>query len=160
MKYIKQVSEFMKVMGQEMPGQPTIPPKAIQALRYGLIEEENNELSEAAAKSDMVEVADALCDLRYVVEGAFRAYGFSPELADELFDEVQASNMSKICHSHEEAYDTMVSYQNQGIITHINDSLPNGLYIVVRASDNKVLKSINWKEPDLKSILERHGVKC
>lgn len=150
----------MALMGQEMPDKPTIPSEAIIALRSSLIEEENMELRFAAQAKDIVEVADALCDLQYVVSGAVRAYGFSPKLFEELFEEVQASNMSKICHSHEEAYDTMVDYQKKGIITHINDTLPDGKYTVVRASDNKVMKSINWKEPDLKRILLKHGVNC
>lgn len=156
----KQVNQFMEIMGQEMPKSPIIPSEAIQQLRYSLIAEENDELIDAATHNNIVEVADALCDTLYVVLGAFTAYGFKPELVAELFDEVQRSNMSKICNSHEEAYDTMVSYQKQGIITHINDSLPNSQYTVVRASDHKVLKSINYSEPDLKGILERHGVKC
>lgn len=159
MKYIQQVSEFMAVMGQEMPEQPTIPSQGIQALRYKLIDEENNELSEAAAKNDIIEVADALCDLRYVVEGAFRAYGFSAELADELFDEVQRSNMSKLCQTEQEAQDTAGKYwteqQLDCSITPIGDK-----WVVARKSDNKVMKSINWSEPDLRSILERHGVQC
>ena len=158
MKYIQQVSEFMAVMGQEMPEQPTIPSQGIQALRYKLIDEENNELSEAAAKNDIIEVADALCDLRYVVEGAFRAYGFSAELADELFDEVQRSNMSKLCQTMEEAADTGDAYAKQGIATYPNKV--GEFYAVCRVSDNKVLKSINWSEPDLRSILLKHGVQC
>jgi predicted HAD superfamily Cof-like phosphohydrolase len=158
MQQLLQVNEFMTVMGQEMPTAPCIPSPNTIALRHELIREENYELKHAAETNDIVEVADALCDSLYVVLGAFTAYGFKPELVEELFNEVQRSNMSKVCHSHEEAYDTMVSYQKQDIITHINDSLDNGLFTVVRASDNKVLKSINWSEPDLTSILIKHGV--
>jgi len=149
----------MALMGQAMPEQPIIPGTGIVDLRHSLIAEENRELLAASVAGDLVEVADALCDLQYVVSGAVRAYGFSPELFEELFEEVQASNMSKICNSHQEAYDTMVAYQKAGTITHIND-LENGLYTVVRASDHKVMKSINWKEPDLRSILLKHGVQC
>jgi predicted HAD superfamily Cof-like phosphohydrolase len=158
MIYQKLINIFMKVMGQGMPEQPTIPHKQIQNLRWKLIQEENEELSTAAEANDIVEVADALCDLRYVVEGAFTAYGFSPELADELFREVQRSNMSKVCQTEQEALDTIEKYVNEGISTHSKEV--NGLFVVSRLSDNKVLKSVNYSEPDLKSILERHGVKC
>lgn len=106
MEYIRRVDEFMKTMGQETPSTPTIPNEAIRRLRYKLIREENQELEDASYANNIVEVADALCDLRYVVEGAFRHYGFSPELADELFREVQASNMSKSCATIEEAVET------------------------------------------------------
>lgn len=153
---IHAVSEFMQVMGQEMPPVPTVPSTAIQQLRFGLIDEENKELLDAASASDLVEIADALCDLQYVVSGAVRAYGFSPSLFEELFNEVQRSNMSKVCNSHEEAYDTMVKYQKEGVITHIND-MENGQYTVVRASDHKVMKSINFSEPNLRAILVKCG---
>lgn len=160
MEYIKMVDEFMQVMGQETPEKPTIPSTRIQELRWSLITEENKELLEAAISNDIVEVVDALCDLRYVVEGAFRAYGFSPELADELFREVQSSNMSKSCADLEEARRTRfkLSEINKNrvddyVITQVGDR-----FIVARKSDMKVLKSINFKEPDLESILKKHNV--
>ncbi len=159
-KALEQVNLFMKVMGQEMPDAPCIPSKAIQALRYGLIDEENNELSDAAASEDIVEVADALCDLLYVVNGAFTAYGFKPELVEELFDEVQRSNMSKLCTTLEEANLTAFKYHEQTPPVVCYTKEVDGFWTVCRTSDNKVLKSYKWQEPDLKSILERHGVKC
>ena len=152
---IHQVSTFMKVMGQEMPEVPTIPSVAIQLLRHELIFEENLELSAAAAANDLVEVADALCDLQYVISGAVRAYGFSPVLFEELFAEVQRSNMSKICKTNLEAFDTMQKYAEQGIETEPVEV--DGLFTVVRSSDKKVLKSINYSEPNLKAILISHG---
>jgi predicted HAD superfamily Cof-like phosphohydrolase len=157
-KALEQVNLFMKIMGQEMPDAPCIPSKAIQALRYGLIDEENNELSDAAVKGDIVEVADALCDLLYVVNGAFTAYGFKPELVQELFDEVQRSNMSKLCQDKQEAELTAFNYHEQTpqVICHIKEV--EEFWTVVRTSDNKILKSYKWQEPDLKSILERHGL--
>lgn len=159
-KALHQVNEFMAIMGQEMPESPTIPNQRIVLLREGLIEEENTELSAAATAGDIVEVADALCDTLYVVLGAFTAYGFKPELVEELFDEVQRSNMSKICKTQEEAQSTMFNYATEtpSILTSAFEK--DGLWIVERKSDKKVLKSINYSEPDLKSILERHGVKC
>lgn len=159
-KSLEQVNLFMKIMGQEMPDAPCIPSTAIQALRYGLIDEENNELSDAAASEDIVEVADALCDLLYVVNGAFTAYGFKPELVEELFDEVQRSNMSKICATEEEANLTAFKYHEQQPPIPCNVKQVEDFWVVARNSDSKVLKSYKWQEPDLKSILERYGVKC
>jgi predicted HAD superfamily Cof-like phosphohydrolase len=160
MKQLLQVNTFMKVMGQEMPDTPAIPSLAIQALRHELIREENMELAAAAGDEDIVEAADALCDLLYVTLGAFTAYGFKPELVEELFDEVQNSNMSKLCRSQEEAEATVAKYEQDW--PHIPVQYqPSGDYFTVsRKNDGKVLKSINWKEPNLKAILERHGVKC
>lgn len=154
-KALTQVNEFMLVMGQDMPEEPIIPTDKIRALRLELVREENQEIFDA---HNLVDIADGLCDLLYVTMGAFTAYGFKPELVEELFDEVQASNMSKVCQSMDEAIATMDKYYESGITTH--PIKVGELYTVVRTIDGKVLKSINWKEPDLKSILERHGVKC
>lgn len=143
-------------MGQECPAQPAIPSQDIQQLRFGLIDEENKELADAAAADDLVEVADALCDTLYVVLGACLAYGFSPELMEKLFAEVQASNMSKACSTLQEALDTRTWLCQQGsnrlddfLISQVGDK-----WVVKRKSDGKVLKSMNWKQPNLKAILD------
>lgn len=166
MKYITAIKHFMGIIGQDRPEVPTIPSPGIQTLRHELIREENNELRAAAEANDIIEVADALCDLRVVVEGAAIAYGFSPELMDELFDEVQRSNLSKTCATLTEAQLSVAAlYQTQkqsntigGHKFHYKES--GDRYVVYRESDKKVLKGINFSEPDLRSILERHGVKC
>jgi predicted HAD superfamily Cof-like phosphohydrolase len=158
-KALNQVNEFMAIMGQEMPDTPQVPHPKIQALRHELIREENNELSMAADAGDIVEVADALCDLLYVVNGAFTAYGFKPELVEELFDEVQNSNMSKLCRSQEEAEATVARYREQFPEVPVYFQPVGEYFTVCRQADHKVLKSINWREPNLKAILERHGVK-
>ena len=158
MKYIQDVALFMAVMGQKMPPVPAPQPAEIITLRHELIREENEELKDAAMMADIVGIADALCDLRYVVEGAFVAYGFSPVLADELFAEVQRSNMSKACVMEEEAQMTQIAYREQGIATHITKV--GSYWIVARDSDNKVMKSVNWSEPDIAGILRKHGVQC
>lgn len=165
MKYITAIKHFMGIIGQDRPEVPTIPPLNIIELRWNLIAEENQELEDAAKANDIVEVADALCDLRVVVEGAAIAYGFSPELMDELFDEVQRSNMSKTCATLTEAQLSIcaldVAQKQAGSTEHRFQYKPSGdRYVVYRISDKKVLKGINFSEPDLKSILERHGVKC
>lgn len=68
-------------------------PETTHDLRIGLIDEELDELKEALELNDIVEVADALCDLLYVVYGAGVTYGLP---MDELFAEVHRSNMSKL----------------------------------------------------------------
>jgi predicted HAD superfamily Cof-like phosphohydrolase len=154
-KQYDQVTEFMTVMGQGLPVAPGIPASKIVSLRHSLIQEENEELLEAVNAEDLVEIADALCDLHYVQIGAIKAYGFSKELFSELFDEVHRSNMSKVCSTHEEALLTIEKYNAEGIPTYTKHV--GNFYVVARNSDNKVLKSINYSEPDLRSILIKHG---
>lgn len=87
------VEDFMEAMGQDVNAVPTWPEEEIQRLRLDLIEEELDELHYAIDNKDMVEIADALGDLLYVVYGAGHAFGID---LDECFKEIHASNMSKL----------------------------------------------------------------
>ena len=71
---------------------PSIPEPHIAQLRANLIEEELREFQEAAYDNDLVEIADALADLLYVVYGTAVSYGIDME---PVFAEVHRSNMSK-----------------------------------------------------------------
>jgi len=90
----EKVKQFMETFGQEVVQKAKFPSKEIVSLRNELIEEELQELRVAAIlDNDLVEVADALTDLLYVVYGAGHAYGID---LDKCFDEVHRSNMSKL----------------------------------------------------------------
>ena len=58
-----------------------------------MIEEELDELQYGIDNQDMVEIADALTDLLYVVYGAGHAFGID---LDDCFKEVHKSNLSKL----------------------------------------------------------------
>jgi len=83
----------MKAMGQDQPEKSGFPDDNIIDLRLDLIDEECRELKDAVEAKDIVEVADALTDLLYVVYGAGHAFGINLDLA---FNNVHASNMSKM----------------------------------------------------------------
>jgi hypothetical protein len=83
----------MEAMDQEVLIYPVFPEEHIQKLRLDLIEEELDELHLGVDNIDIVEVADALTDLLYVVYGAGHAFGID---LDECFQEVHESNMSKL----------------------------------------------------------------
>ena len=87
------VGDFMQIFGQDVKDVPDFPDLKTQELRYDLISEELAELREAMDADDIVEVADALTDILYVVYGAGHAYGID---LDCCFAEVHASNMSKL----------------------------------------------------------------
>ncbi len=89
---IELVREFHRVFGVPVATVPTIPSQKVIDLRIDLIDEEFTELKKAFAAGDIVEVADALMDLHYVISGASLTCGL-PE--NELFVEVHRSNMSK-----------------------------------------------------------------
>ena len=87
------VGDFMEAFGQEVQLEPTWPDFNTRELRIELIQEELEELSDAVADRDMIQIADALTDLLYVVYGTGHSFGID---LDECFQEVHSSNMSKL----------------------------------------------------------------
>ncbi len=64
-------------------------------LRFNLMAEENEEYLEAANNNDLVEVADALGDMLYILCGTILEHGMQHKI-EEVFNEIQRSNMSKL----------------------------------------------------------------
>jgi len=150
---LNQVAEFHRTFGHPILPIPTLPSKERCALRVALIREELNELEAAIQDNDIVEIADALCDIQYVLSGAVLEFGLGEKFR-ELFDEVQRSNMSKRCVSEDEAKATVEYYKNiRGIESYYKQQ--DGHFMVYRTVDNKTLKSVNYSPADLKSILDK-----
>jgi predicted HAD superfamily Cof-like phosphohydrolase len=95
-------------------------------LRYKLMREENEEYLEAAQNGDIVEIADALGDMLYILCGTILKHGLQDKIS-EVFQEIQRSNMSKL------------------------DADGNPIY----REDGKVLKSELYFKPDIKTILDK-----
>ena len=89
----EKVGDFMEAFGQEVLYIPTTPDFNLSALRLDLIEEEVQELRDGLANKSMLEIADALTDILYVVYGAGHAFGID---LDDCFHEVHSSNMTKL----------------------------------------------------------------
>ena len=152
-KTLTSVAEFHKTFQHPILDTPTIPNEKRSALRVSLIAEELKELEEAIQNNDIVEVADALCDIQYVLSGAVLEFGLKDKFND-LFEEVQRSNMSKACKSIEEAEATIKHYKETKDVDSYYKEV-DGLFLVFRTEDNKTLKSINYSPADLKSIVEK-----
>ena len=149
---LNQVAEFHKTFKHPIVDEPKIPSKQRCDLRVALIREELEELEAAIKDNDLVEIADALCDIQYVLSGAVLEFGLGEKFRD-LFDEVQRSNMSKSCVSAEEAEATVKHYkENKRMDCFYKES--DGHFLVYRTEDNKTLKSINYSPADLKSIID------
>lgn len=123
------VQQFHETYRAYLNRQPTaiLPPEVV-ALRVSLIQEELDEYREAAEAGDLVGIADALSDLMYVVLGTYISHGLQ-DAAEELFAEVQRSNMSKLDE--------------------------NGQPIF--RADGKVMKSKLFREPELEPVLAKYG---
>ncbi len=87
------VLEFHKAFGLPISGTPTLLNGSRQSLRLELIEEELGEYKQAVSNRDIVEIADALGDLLYVVYGAAAEHGLP---IDHIVDEIHRSNMTKL----------------------------------------------------------------
>ena len=79
-KHFEDVKQFMNLFSQTVNTDPTMPSLKTLELRIELIREEITELSEALYNDDLVEIADALTDILYVVYGAYATFGTEPEM--------------------------------------------------------------------------------
>mmetsp|Transcript_20637 Transcript_20637/g.34516 ORF Transcript_20637/g.34516 Transcript_20637/m.34516 type:complete len:168 (+) Transcript_20637:262-765(+) len=149
---LKQTAEFHRTFQCPVLSTPQIPSAERCALRINLIAEELQELRDAIAANDLVEVADALADIQYVLSGTVHEFGLGNRFKD-LFDEVHRSNMSKACETQEEAEETIAHYlQKDGTEAYFMEV--NGKFNVYRRSDNKTLKSVKYSAAKLEPILK------
>jgi len=95
-------------------------------LRFNLMKEENEEYLEAADNNDLVEVADALGDMLYILCGTIIEHGMQHKI-EAVFNEIQRSNMSKL------------------------GADGNPIY----REDGKVLKGPSYFKPNIKVILDK-----
>lgn len=93
MTNFQRVLEFHKAFGAHVADKPELPPQELENMRTALIDEENTELHEALHQKDIVEVADALTDLLYVIYGFGLSCGID---LDKCFAEVHRTNMAKL----------------------------------------------------------------
>lgn len=98
----EQVGEFHEKFGFPVAGKDGNHPHLliegetyndVAEFRRKFLKEEFDEFIKAQDENDIVGIADALVDLVYVALGTAHYYGLP---FDELFDEVQRSNMDKV----------------------------------------------------------------
>ena len=151
---LNDVAEFHQTFNMPIVDSPQIPGEDRCALRINLLQEELDELKDAIRNKDIMGVADALADLQYVLSGAVLEFGLAPKFK-ELFDEVQRSNMSKVCPDYKTAEETVEHYHSKDGTKGIIRESTSG-FLVYRESDQKVLKSLRYSPADLESILVGH----
>lgn len=87
------VRDFHKKFKQTISDKPELPnDTGVAMMRIGLLEEEFNEYLDAEDKNDLVEIADALGDMIYIIAGTALVYGIP---LDRVFREIHESNMTK-----------------------------------------------------------------
>ena len=151
-KGLSKVAEFHDLFDLPVIDKPIIPAKERCKLRISLLEEELKELKEAIEEDDIVEVADAFCDIQYVLSGAIHEFGMGDVFAD-MFAEVHRSNMSKACLTMEEAERTQEKYRREkDTVSHIKGK--GDKFLVYRKTDGKVLKSVEYSPASLEQWLK------
>ena len=150
-KSLTSVALFHETFKHPVLPKPTVPDQARCELRVALLAEELRELQEGIANKDIVEIADALCDLQYVLSGAILEFGLG-EKFKALFDEVQRSNMSKACKTLEEAKATVTHYELKGTSCFYEQE--GDVYLVFREGDRKTLKSVGYSPANLEGIIQ------
>lgn len=124
-KRIAAVKEFHSAFGLGIEDKPLADlGEKKNLLRFNLMKEENEEYLEAANNNDLTEVADALGDMLYILCGTIIEHGMQHKI-EEVFDEIQSSNMSKLGANGKPIY----------------------------REDGKVLKGPNYFKPDFSKIL-------
>lgn len=95
-KQLNAVKEFHTAFGLGVSETPKADLGAqTNLLRFNLMKEENEEYLEAVQNNDLVEVADALGDMLYILCGTILEHGLQHKI-EAVFDEIQRSNMSKL----------------------------------------------------------------
>ena len=157
--FVDEVVEFNEVMGKSWQNRttPTIDPDDAQFV-IDFVQEELDELKEAVKNKDIIEIFDALLDITYVGLGnGAMVFGLKDKMLAG-YAEVQASNLSKVCSTREEAEETVkVRSEQQGEKCHYEMVGDN--FIVYRTRDMKVMKSINYFKPNLKQFFTEDELK-
>jgi len=124
---LKAVEKFHATFGLDIQHVPNanLSKEKIQ-LRYDLMKEENSEYFIAAKNGDLIEVADALGDMLYILCGTILEHGMQYKI-EEVFNEIQRSNMSKLGANGKPIY----------------------------REDGKVMKGPNYFKPNIKEILDK-----
>lgn len=125
-KKLRAVQDFHEAFGLGVNHEPiaNLSEEKIQ-LRFNLMAEENEEYLEAAKNDDLIEVADALGDMLYILCGTILEHGMQYKI-EEVFEEIQRSNMSKLGGNGKPIY----------------------------REDGKVMKGPNYFKPNIENILK------
>jgi predicted HAD superfamily Cof-like phosphohydrolase len=127
---LNSVAKFHSTFGLRVEESPNIVlSRDEMVLRHSLMAEENDEYLEAVKDGDLVEVADALGDMLYILCGTIISHGMQDVMAD-VFRNIQASNMSKLG--------------------------PDGKPIY--REDGKVMKGPGYFKPDIAGALRQAGI--
>lgn len=150
---INMVREFHEKFEHVIETVPTIPPAATNKFRAEFMEEEAKETMLACEQGNLIELADGLGDMQYVLDGWFLNAGLADK-KDAIVAEIHRSNLTKLCKDEQQAIDSKDK---------INSNCPAGdevdyrakddYFVIFRVRDGKIGKSIYYEKPQLFDII-------
>jgi predicted HAD superfamily Cof-like phosphohydrolase len=94
---LKEWAEKLEDIAEDMHKSAETADHPLSYMRLHLLTEELSELVRGLENDDIVETLDALCDLRYVLDGTILSFGLDhDDIFDKAYKEVHRSNMSKL----------------------------------------------------------------
>lgn len=125
-KQISAVIAWYKNFSIKFNTEPTLITEDRYLMRHELMREENQEYLDACKDGDMIEIADALGDMLYILCGTIIEHGMQDKLV-LVFDEIHRSNTSKLGLNGKPVY----------------------------REDGKILKGPHYFKPNLKQFFEK-----
>ena len=141
---VQMIKHWSETFGLPVLTEEQFPEVSRAKLALDLIDEEFLETAEAVGYKDFKGAKDGLGDLLWVTIRAMMEFGIDPH---DTITKIYESNMSKADVSEEDATITYKKYLDQGIQTY--SKKVGDYFITYRLSDNKVLKSHRFQEPNL-----------
>lgn len=141
---VKMIRNWSEIFDAPILEKKGLPDSSRQSLAFSLIEEELSELKEAINDQNILEIQDALGDILWVTVRAMMEYGIDPL---KTIQAIYISNMSKLDSNYEDVMESIIKYTDQGIQVYPK-KLKDGRFAVRRLSDDKILKSYRFKEPN------------
>ena len=141
---VEMIKHWSETFGLPILTEEGFPEVSRAKLSLDLIDEEFLETAEAVGYKDFKKTKDGLGDLLWVTVRAMMEFGINPQ---ETIKSIYESNMSKADTTEEDATITYNKYKDQGIQTY--SKKVGDYFITYRLSDNKVLKSHRFQEPNL-----------
>jgi len=144
------VAEFHRTFKHPVLAEPSIPDEKRCKLRVDCWRRKLKSFEEAIRAKDMVGIADALCDIQYVLSGAILEFGLGEKFKALL----------KRCSGHIWARHVPLKRKQSITVQYYKTkdgtacyTGGNNRWLVYRASDNKTIKSIQLLSADLGRIL-------
>lgn len=148
---INRVQEFQKAIGMKTMESPGLPNNNGIDLRINNIKEEIKNLEDVAYTGKLRQVLRALVDIQNQLHGAILDFGMK-DIFEQAAQQVHNGNMSMFCKSTASARESVNRHLDRGIEAYYKKI--GDYHVILRASDNMLLKGMHFYEPRLKKLID------